>query len=171
VDRQLALLVIGMTMWGWRRRGSKSAEWATFAGIAVFLGAVFYEGCAMVADRPAQSVAGPSPWYTQVLVAPVLALAFLGCARSHRAGRVLATLIATLWAWILFATWTLKLFPTYASGAPLMRLRDAWNWWAHTGAHALSTTALAPAAWLYGGLAVATALTIGAWALVVRNLN
>jgi hypothetical protein len=167
----LALLALGMAMWCSGRRAAKSAEWVTFAAVAVFLAAVFYEGSAMVADRPTQAVAGPSPWYTQALLAPILSLVFLGCARWNRAGRAIAAVIATLWAWILAATWIFKLFPMYASGTPLLRAKDAWHWWTHTHAHVLSLTALAPAAWLYAGLAAALALTVGAWSIIALLLS
>jgi hypothetical protein len=171
----LALLALGLVAWGWRHRSVKSAAWAVFAAMVLFLAAVAYEGCAMVADRPDQTVAGPSPWYTQVLLAPLVALAFLGFANWKRAGRLLAAATATLWAWILVATWMLKLFPIYAGGgAGAMRAKDLWNWWvrgAAEHAHVLSTTALAPAGWLYAALVVALALTIAAWALVIKGLS
>jgi hypothetical protein len=171
----LVLLALGLVACGWRRRAAKSAERAIFAAMTLFLGAVAYEGCAMVADRPDQMVAGPSPWYTQVLLAPLVALAFLGFANSKRAGRILAAATTTLWAWILVATWMLKLFPMYAGGGSgAMRAKDVWNWWVRgAAAHAqvLSTTALAPAGWLYAALVVALALTIAAWVLVIKALS
>jgi hypothetical protein len=171
----LALLAVGMVAWIWHRRAARSAEWTIFAAVVVFLAAVVYEGCAMVADRPDQAVAGPSPWYTQVLLAPVVALAYLGLARWKRVGRVLAGVTITLWAWILVATWTLKLFPMYSGGgSSAVRVREVWAWWTHdAAAHArvLSVTSLAPAAWLYAGLAVALVITVGVWGLVMRALR
>ena len=171
----LGLFAVGILAWGWRRRAVKPAEWAIFGAMVVFLAAVLYEGCAMVADRPDQMVAGPSPWYTQVALAPILALVFLGFARWQRAGRALAAATISLGAWILLGTWTLKLFPMYGGGGSgAMRLKEAWNWWAHGAAaqaRVLSATALAPSAWLYAGLLVALALTIVAWALVLKGLG
>jgi hypothetical protein len=170
----LAGLALAMAAWFWRRRAIRSAEWTVMAASALFLAGVAYEGCAMVANHPGQLVPGPNPWYTQVLLAPLMALAYLGLSGWKRAGRVLAGAIVTLWAWILVATWMLKLFPMYASGlSSSMRARDAWNWWTHdTAAHArnLSETALAPAGWLYAALALALALTAAVWGLVMRAL-
>ena len=175
LDVLLALLACGVGAWCWRRRSAQSAEWTVFFAVVVFLAAVAYEGCAMVADRPGQAVAGPSPWYTQVLLVPVMVLAFLGMARWKRAGSVVAAAVVTLGAWIMITTWTLKLFPMYSGGgSSAMRFKDAWNWWAHGAAvHArdLSVTALAPAVWLYAGLAVAVALTIAAWVGVMKALG
>lgn len=171
----LAMLALAMVAWIWRRRAIRSAEWAVSAAVVLFLAAIAYEACAMVADRPGQTVAGPSPWYTQVLLAPMMALAFLGLSGWKRVGRVLAGAIVTVWAWILVATWTLKLFPMYAGGfSSAMRAREVWNWWAHSAAaraHTLSLTALAPAAWLYAGLVVALALTVAVWGLVIGAVS
>jgi hypothetical protein len=170
----LAMLALAMVAWLWRRRAIRSAEWTVWWAMAVFLAAIAFEGCAMVADRPGQAVAGPSPWYTQVLLTPLMALGYLGLAGWKRVGRLLAGAMVTLWAWILVATWTLKLFPMYAGGfSSAMRARDVWNWWTHAAAaHArtLSLTALAPAAWLYAGLLVALALTVTGWGMQVRAL-
>lgn len=168
----LAMIALAMVAWVWRRRSIRSAEWTVFAAVVVFLVAIAYEGCAMVADRPGQLVAGPSPWYPQVLLAPVMALAYLGLSGWKRIGRVLAGAMVTLWAWILIATWTFKLFPMYAGGfSSAMRAGEVWNWWMHSHALTLSVTALAPAAWLYAGLAIALALTFAVWALVIKALG
>jgi hypothetical protein len=82
---------------------------------------------------------------------------------------VLAGITVALWAWILVATWNLKLFPMYSGGgSAAMRARDLWKW--HVDAHALSETALAPAAWLYAGLVLSVALTVGVGSLVIRSI-
>jgi hypothetical protein len=170
LDIALALLTLGGGLWLAHRRAIRPAEWSISGAIALFLAALAYANCTVVADRPGQAVAGPSPWYAQVLLAPVAALVFLGLARSKRAGRAVAQTIVTLWAWVMLATWALKLFPMYSGGgSSAIRLREAWNWRVDT--HALSQTALAPAAWLYAGLAVAVALTVGAAVAVVLSLN
>lgn len=169
----LALLAVGIGAWCWRRREIRPAEWVVFAAAVLFLAGVAYEGCAMVAERGA-GVAGPSPWYTQVLLAPALALVCLGLSRWKRVGQAVAAIMVTLWAWILVATWTLKLFPLYSgSGSDAMRARDVWAWYVHGAAaraHTLSLTALAAAAWLYAGLVISVALTAAVWGLQIRGL-
>ena len=170
----LAMLALAMAAWFWRRRAIRSAEWTVWAAMMVFLAATAYEGCAMVANHPGQVVPGPNPWYTQVLLAPAMALGYLGLSGWKRMGRVLAGAIVTVWAWILVATWMLKLFPMYAGGfSSAVRARDVWNWWTHAAAahsRTLSLTALAPAAWLYAGLVVALALTVAVWGMQIRAL-
>jgi hypothetical protein len=89
-------------------------------------------------------------------------------------GATLAAVSALVWAWVLVATWTGKLFPMYSGGgAAAMRTRDVWRWYTHgAAAHAadLSLTALAPAPWLHAGLLVSVSLTVALAALLVRAL-
>ena len=174
MDVALGLLALGMAGWAGHRRVVQSAEWAVFAAVALFSAGVAYACCTVVADRGG-AVAGASPWYTQVLLAPVMALVSLGLARWKRFGRLLAGALVTLWAWILLGAWTLKLFPMYSGGPTFaMRARDVWNWYAHgAAAHArdLSLTALAPAAWLYAGMALSVALTAWLGGRLMRALG
>jgi hypothetical protein len=106
---------------------------------------------------------GASPWYTQALLAPVLALAYLGMSRAGRFGQILAICTLALWTWILIATWTIKLFPMYSgAGAAPMRVHDIANWYAHGAVahmHDLSLLALAPAPVLYTDLLLSLAVT------------
>jgi hypothetical protein len=170
----LGLLFTGLGAWLYRRRLIQTGERVMFAGIVLFSAAIAYASCASFADRNG-NVAGASPWYTQVLLTPVMALAFLGLSRWRRAGPVLAACTAMVWAWILIATWTVKLFPMYSgAGAAPRRIRDLWNWYAHqAAAHTddFSLLALAPVPLLYVGLVVSVALCVLTGAAVIRNLG
>jgi len=139
----------------------------------VFSAGVAYASCASFADRGA-GVAGASPWYTQVLLAPVIALVYLGLSRWKRAGAGVAAVNLVLWGWVLIATWTVKLFPMYSgSGSAARRARDVWNWYAHSAAaHSrdLSLSALAPAEWLYAGLLISITFTAVLGTLLIRAL-
>ena len=170
LNLMLALLALGVAAWLGRRRQVQPAERTIFAAVVLFSAGVAYACCAAFADRHG-AAAGASPWYTQVLLGPVVVLAYLGLSRWRRTGAVLAAIGLTLWAWVLVATWTTKLFPVYSGGgSAATRARDVWNWYAHGAARRagdLSLTALGPAAWLYAGLLVSVALTavLGAWSI------
>lgn len=170
----LALLLIAVTSWGLRRRAVQPAERVVFAAIILFSIAIAYATCASFADTHGD-VAGASPWYTQVLLAPVIALAYLGLSRWKGFGPVLAASTIAIWTWILAATWLIKLFPMYSGGgAAPMRMHDVWNWYAHGAAarsHDLSLTALAPASWLYVGLIISVLLSIALSAAIIRDLS
>lgn len=133
---------------------------------------VWYACCAIFAHTHGEA-AGASPWYTSILLAPVVTLAYLGLSRWKRCGPLLASAIAALWAWILKATWTLQLFPLYADDRSTpMRLGEVVDWYRHASAHAanLSLLALAPPNWLYAGLAVALLFTVLLSALAIRGV-
>jgi hypothetical protein len=169
----LALLFFALAAWGAGRRAIQPAEWMTFAAIVLFSAAVAYASCASFAHTNGE-VPGASPWYTQVLLAPVTALAYLGMSRSKRFGSILAGCTVAIWTWVMIATWTVKLFPLYSgAGAAPMRLHDIRNWYAHgAAAHMrdLSLLALAPAPWLYAGLLVSVTVSIVLSMAVIRDL-
>ncbi len=144
-----------------------------FAAIVLFSVAVVYASCASFAHTHGDA-AGASPWYTQVLLAPVVALAYLGMSRWKGFGPVLAAGTCAIWTWVLIATWTVKLFPMFSGGgAAPMRMQDVWNWYVHgAAAHTrdLSLLALAPASLLYAGLLVSLILSILLCAVIIRDL-
>ena len=159
LNLMLALLAVGLAAWAIRRRGS--AEMACCAGAVVFSIAVAYQTCASFAYNHG-NVPAASPWYTQVLLAPIMSLFYLGLSRWNRTGAALAAANLALWTWVLMASWVVKLFPMY-SGASMgpMRARDLWNWYtAGAVAHAadLSRLALVPALALYAGMSTSIAL-------------
>lgn len=169
----LAVLLIAMAAWASRTALIGPPEPAVFAGIVIFIVAIAYAACSAFACLDC-SFRQASPWYTQVLLVPVLALAYLGMSRWNRLGRGLAISAVVLSTWVLFATWTIKLFPMYSGGgsAP-MHFGDVWDWYVHRAtarATDLSLTALAPAPVLYAGLVVAIALVAILSIAVVRSL-
>jgi hypothetical protein len=169
----LGMLALAVASWAIRSRLIRLPERITFSAIAVFCIAVAYATCASFAHTKGEAE-GASPWYTQVLLVPVISLAFLGMSRCKRTGSVVAALTTALWGWVLVATWTLKLFPMY-SGAPTvpMHTREFFHWYTRNFAvhyFDLSLVALAPAAALYTGLVLSLALTVYLCARIIRSL-
>jgi Predicted membrane protein (DUF2142) len=174
----LALLLLALAAWRFGGRSIQPAERVLFAAILLFSLAVAYASCASFAHTNGD-VPGAGPWYTQVLLAPVIALAYLGMSRLgmsrwQGSGRILAVCTVALWTWILIVTWTVKMFPLYSgAGAAPLRARDLWNWYLHGASahmHDLSLLALAPASLLYAGLLVCLLLTISLSVTVIRDL-
>ena len=170
----LLLLLLATAAWALRRRAIQLAEQTTLAAIVMFSFAVAYASCASFAHTNGE-VAGASPWYTQVLLAPVIGLAYLGMSRWKTFGPFLADCTVATWTWVLIATWTVKLFPMYSgAGTSPMRLHDVWNWYAHrAAAHTpdLTLLALAPPPLLYAGLIASIALGIFLSATVIREIH
>lgn len=108
----LVLLLCAILFW-LARGNHDSAEWLTAAHCLVFSAALGYS--AVLSYLYTQGVAdGPSPWYSQVLLPPLFALAFLGCSRAGAAGRALASALVLLFAYILVVSYFGKLIPLYA---------------------------------------------------------
>jgi hypothetical protein len=170
----LALLFLALAAWGLGRRLIQPGEQIALAAVVLFSAAVAYASCASFAHTNGD-VPGASPWYTQVLLAPVIALAYLGMSRWKGFGPVLASCTVAIWTWVLIATWTVKLFPLYSGGGAVpMRIHDVWNWYAHGAAahmHDLSLLALGPASLLYFGLLVSLTLSILLSVAVIRDLS
>jgi hypothetical protein len=103
-----------LLLWVPARHGR--AEWIVVRFCGLFILALAYDaGINYVASH--HETASPAPWYTQVLLAPMLALGFLGTSRCAAAGRFVAASMVLLWGYILVATYWVKLIPLYGGFA------------------------------------------------------
>ena len=167
----LAVLLLAMLLWGVRARQTGPVERMMAAVIIVFAAAIAYETCMIFAFARGQA-AGAAPWYSEALLPPVIVLAYLGMSRSGNWGRIPAIATLAIWSWVLVATWTLKLFPMYGSGAAgPMRLRDLWSFYSGSAnpMDNLSLLALAPAPLLYAGLVVVLLLGVSVCTALIRG--
>ena len=113
------------------------------------------------------------PWYMQLLLAPVLLLAFLGLQRTHGTGHWLAIALAAIWGYILIATYWIKLIPLYAGYPPgRARLSDLWAWYLHAAparTSILATLCLTRPAILYALAASASLLCLALLGIHFRH--
>jgi hypothetical protein len=155
LDTMLGFLLAAMLAWGIRWRLIQAAEKLMAAIILVFSAAIAYASCAAFVHMHGDSP-GASPWYTQLVLVPVLLLAYLGMSRSGSIGRYIGIGITALWTWTWIATWVVKLFPMY-SGAPSgpLRFRELWAWYTQgmfEHSHDFTLLALTPAPAIYVGM-------------------
>ena len=106
----IGLILVGLGLWATSRPAS--AEWVAFSYCALFALALAYSAVMSHVYTYGAST-GPSPWYSQVLFAPVLGLALLGASRWGRAGRFTAIAMGLLFGYVLVATYAVKLIPLY----------------------------------------------------------
>jgi len=128
-----------------------------WAPVLLFCAAMVYvTGSSYTYSQGTVTVA--SPWYLQVVLAPLLCFALRGCQRSGRIGRWVATVTLALWGYILAATYVAKLFPLYGGfSGGRSTLRDIARWYQHEWTRTsdiLNTVALTPAPWLVTLLAL-----------------
>ncbi|HUA57501.1 MAG TPA: DUF2142 domain-containing protein [Verrucomicrobiae bacterium] len=171
LDIVLILLLAAVLMWAFRVREIRPTETFLFAGMVLFAAAIAYQSCVVFAFTNGLS-SGASPWYSQILLPPVIAIAYLGMARAPRRWRSpLAAGTIVLWTWVLVATWVVKLFPMYSTSTPVMRLHDLWAWYTRgLQAGDLALLALAPPALLYAGLAAVLIVTVSLGVSVSNRL-
>ena len=106
---------------------------------------------------------GPSPWYAQAILAPLLGLALLGAARWPRLGRFVAALLVLEFGYVLTATYVVKLIPLYGGydgRTSLVGVAALYSRRLGVLATNLDTVALAPAAAIFALAGVAMLLVI-----------
>jgi hypothetical protein len=172
----LALLSAGLLLYAaqaLRSRRMAAAERSVLGAVAVFGAAVVYVVGNDVLLLHGAS-AGASPWYTEPLVTPLLALSLTGMSRLPRLGRPIAVCVCLLWTYIAIATYVAKLIPLYgAYPAGRSTLRELLRWYTSQGADLtsmLSTVSLAPPMLIYVETAVVTALAVALAVRLVRAL-
>ena len=138
--------LVALLLWAGSRHAS--AEWITFSYCVLFVLALGYAATSQhIYTHGAAN--GPSPWYAQVLLAPVLGLALLGASRWPGLGRFVASLLALVFGYVLAATYAVKLIPLYGGYEGRASLAGVAMLYGHrlrTLAANLDTVTLAPAA-------------------------
>jgi hypothetical protein len=164
----LALMVVASALWLGTIRNSVHAadEWLVAAGCASYVPALIYY-CGMISAFTGESgVSVVAPWYLQILSVPAACVLFLGCARCGRPGHLTAAALIVLSAYMLCATYLVKLIPLYGGHPPAdARFMEIWRWYIHdTSKHELlANTALGSpdAIWVLTGATAVVGLTIG----------
>jgi len=129
LDVMLVLLLCGAFLWlrSARRSASRTAEALLAAGCLSYLAAVLYSFVMFFAQSKGAQVQ-MTPWYMQAVAAPLTCLVCLGFSRSGRMGRWASVVLASLSAYIITATYLVKLIPMYAGCASgRMQLTDLYN--------------------------------------------
>lgn len=111
VNAMLCLLVAAAAMWAWKSR--KAPEWLVAAGCLSFAAALLYAQALFYAFT-AGGLYSAAPWHTQALAAPLACLLCLGLGRAGLAGRLLACGLTALSAYLIGATYVVKLIPMYS---------------------------------------------------------
>jgi hypothetical protein len=150
----LALLVAGIVMYAVQaiRHSPAASEWAILGALAVYVVAVIYVVGNDVIFLHGAS-AGAAPWYTEVLLAPSLAIILLGMSRTRRFGPPTSVAILLLWMYICAVTYLVKLIPLYGGYAKgRTTLKETLEWYIrshHELTNMLSTISLAPPVTIY----------------------
>lgn len=145
----------------WKKRPGRG-EGILLAGCLLFLAVLVYSTCVLYLLF-GDTALGGAPWYAPAIFAPVFVLLACGLERSGAAGRVLMAAMLAGWAYVLAATWWLKLIPLYGGYTGRVRLAALTTWYLEDR-HLLASTALAPPAivMILAGLSALAALALAA---------
>jgi hypothetical protein len=150
----------------------RATEWITVSYCVLFVAALGY--VTVVSHIFTQGAANtPSPWYAQVLLAPLLALALLGASRWPRLGRFVSALLVLLFGYVLAATYAIKLIPLYGGyegRASLAGLGMLYGHRLRLLTANLDTIALAPAPVIFGLASVVILLVVAQQVILIVSL-
>lgn len=151
-----------------------SLDWpsmVTTVGILSYSGALLY--AAMISYMfTNQGSAGASPWYSEVLLAPVLIACAVGWSRSRTLGRWFACLSVLLWGYVIAATYLAKLIPLYSGfTGSQAKIGNLFDWYlTGDGQGKLDTAALAGSTMVYFALGLTVICGLAAGILVLYNI-
>ena len=172
----LTLIVLALALYGLaavRHAPPPSERLVIAACLAYLCGLAYYAAVSFRYTNGAGVTI--APWYAEPLEPVVLCLCFLGILRVWAAGRFAAIAMAWLSAYIIIATYTVKLIPFYSGHlVEHARLGDLVRYYTQSFSTLranLGTTALFPPGLLLGltsvvtavALALAVALSIAQW--------
>lgn len=114
----------------------------------------------------------PGAWYTQVLFAPMLALALLGTSRVKESGRLVAAAIALLFGHLIVATYWAKLIPMYSGVAGRASLLSLVRMYRHPFGlfENLGEVSLGPAGAILAAACLVTVLAVAQTAVLLFRL-
>jgi hypothetical protein len=169
LDAVLALLAVALLLYTLRARRNFS-EAVTIAAI-VFYGALLLLITLAFFRSSAGQVTGAMPWYAQVLLAPIVVLAFTGLLRWKLWGKWIAAATVVLWTYVAAVSWIAKLVPLYGGFTdPHARPAQLLQWYLHASTQrdsVLSNLCPAPLPMIYMLLAIVIGTLVVASARVL----
>jgi hypothetical protein len=132
----LLLVVVGLCIAGSFKQRPRFLEKFIVTGSAFHIAGIFYAVALLYVFTKGTSRA-TGQWYTQPIFAPLLCVAFCGACRfAPRLTRVVAALMVWVWAYVISATYLLKLIPMYGGwGQGPVRLRTLIGWYDSESTH------------------------------------
>jgi hypothetical protein len=170
LDLMIGAGLAALLLWAASRHAG--AEWIAFSYCVLFVLALGYAAVASYIHTHG-AVIRPGPWYSQVLLAPVLGLAMLGASRWPRLGRVAAALLVLLFGYVLAVTYAGKLIPLYGGYEERTSLAGLAMLYGHrlkVLADNLDSVALAPAVVVFALAGVAILLAAALQMILILDI-
>ncbi len=149
---ELLLIALAFIFFFTRYKQIGRVEVCILVALAAFSAALAYYICVAWVDTHGIST-GAEPWYAQCIMPAVFALSFLGLQRTGIWGRVVASLLCVISAWIAALTYVAKLFPFYGGYSGRSTPSQVLGWWRSDWSGALSSVLFTPVPLVCGLLA------------------
>jgi hypothetical protein len=166
----LLLLAVGIALFAAGARRMTAGHAIVAGTVVVYVGALAFTTAQSYWYTRGVGIA-PSPWFIQPIYVAVLCLALSGAAAFPRIGKAVAIAAVWLWAYVISATYWLKLIPFYG-GYPYPHAQPGrvWRWYTTEFPAALDTTALISSGWVLALSAAVVVMTVGTGAWLTRRL-
>jgi hypothetical protein len=131
VGATLGLALAGAGAWWWtsRKAPDRRAEWLVAMGCLCFFAAMLYANALFYAFTKG-GIYTATPWYAQTLAAPLACLVSLGFVRAGVAGRLIGSGLCLVSAYLIGATYVVKLIPMYGGyGEGSMKAARLLRWY------------------------------------------
>ena len=159
-----------LVLWGAGRH--TEPEWITALYAFLFAAALIY--ATLLSHASSGGIAkAAAPWYSQVLAAPLLGLAYLGCGRWRRLGGIAAAILVALFGYVLVATYLAKLIPLYSGYQERDSLPLLWMLYSERLgdlSQNLDLLSLAPAGVIFALTALVVALALALALEIMRSI-
>lgn len=164
LDAEALLLAVALASYFIRYRQIGRAQQFVLAGCGCFVVGLFYQACVTWVHTGGVAQ-HPEPWYWQGIIPCFWIFGFRGLQASGIAGRICATLLCLITAWIAALTYVAKLIPFYAGGISRATLHNVLYWWSGNPVPELKAIMLGPLPLTYALLfaLLCLLLTISVW--------
>ena len=166
VGATLGLALAGAGAWWWssRKAPDRRAEWLVGVGCLCFFAAMLYANALFYAFTKG-GIYTATPWYAQTLGAPLACLMSLGFVRTGIAGRLIGAGLCLLSAYLISATYVVKLIPMYGGhGDGNMKAVRLLRWYWQDSSRwkgVLADTALGDATFILALTAIVALMSAG----------
>jgi hypothetical protein len=169
VDGMIFLLGAGAVLFLAKKKWSPG-ERIVAGAVVIYVGALAFALAQSYYYTRHEQIA-PSPWFVQPIYIAVVCLLVSGMAAFPRIGKVVAVAAIWMWAYVISATYWLKLIPLYG-GYPYPHAQPArvWRWYTTEFPAALDATALMSSGWVLVLAAAVVAMTVGIGGWLTRRL-
>ncbi len=169
LDFELSLLLVAATLYLTSGRSLRSPQaWLVLAYACFATSLVYQTAVTWIHTNGLSNF--PEPWYAQGLIACGFVACFVGLQSAGLAGKIIASALTALSAWIAAMTYYAKLLPYYGSALSRSNVAALWRWWRAIPVRQLDSVLMVPPMAVFIGLSLFTILLVIATGAAIRGI-